>query len=99
MNIEYFSLVSWVLVGIIGGVITALINGGRRMIVYDIIIGILGSIAGGWGSAIVVGDNSQYLYIITVLTGLFVAALALWLFNALLIRSMTKTRRRRPRRD
>lgn len=93
MDIEYFALISWVLTGIIGGVIAAVLGGGRRLIVYDIVIGILGCIAGGWGSAIVLGDNAQYLYIISVLTGLFVGALALWVFNALL-RSATKSRRR-----
>lgn len=90
MDMEYLSLISWIIVGIIGGLFAAMIGGGKRLVVYDIIIGVLGAIAGGWGSAVVVGDNSQYLYIISVLTAIFVAALALWLFNVLLVRSTRK---------
>lgn len=84
------TIVSWIIVGIVGGLLAAMISGGKRLVVYDIIIGIVGAIAGGWGSAIVVGDSSQYQYVISVLTAVFVAALAMWLFNVLLLRSLRK---------
>lgn len=84
------TIVSWIIVGIVGGLLAAMISGGKRLVVYDIVIGIVGAIAGGWGSAIVVGDSSQYQYVISVLTAVFVAALAMWLFNVLLLRSLRK---------
>lgn len=84
MSLETLTLISWIATGIIGGLLCAMIRGGRRLVIYDVIIGIAGAIAGGWGSALVLGDDTAYLYIISVLTGLFVAALALWLFNILL---------------
>ena len=84
--IEWDSLLTWILVGCAGGVLCAVIFGGRRLLVYDIVIGVLGAVAGGWGSAIAMGDSTQYLYIVSSLTALFVAAVALWLFNVLLAR-------------
>lgn len=83
---ETLTILTWLATGLIGGVICSLLYGGRRMIVYDLIIGVLGAIAGGWASVIAMGDSTDYLYVISALCGLFTAALALWLFNVLVLR-------------
>ena len=87
MDIATLTIISWLVVGVLGGLVCAWIYGGKRLLVFDLIIGVLGAIAGGWGSVVAMGDTSQYLYIISILTALFVAALALWFFNILLTRT------------
>lgn len=87
MSTETLYILAWTGCGLIGGLISAGIWGGKRLALFDIIIGILGAVAGGWASVIAIGDNTPYLFIISVLSGIFVAALALWFFNSLLSRT------------
>ena len=81
------TIVSWFVIGIVGGIVCSLLYGGKRLLVFDLIIGVLGAIAGGWGSVVAMGDTSQYLFVISLMTAVFVAALALWFFNILLTRT------------
>lgn len=73
---------AWIIVGLVVGLMAGRALGGRRVIVIDILISIVGACLGGWGSDLALGDNTPQLFIISVLVALFVSGALLWLFNA-----------------
>lgn len=81
--LEIDSWLAWLAIGVVGGIICSMIYGGRRLLLYDLILGLAGAVVGGWGSALALGDNSRQTFIMSVLTSLFLAAAVLWVFNTL----------------
>lgn len=59
---------------------------GRRIMLFYILIGLIGAIAGGWGSAITIGDHTPQTFATAALVALFIAGAALWIYNPILTR-------------
>ena len=64
---------------------------------FYILIGLIGAIAGGWGSAITIGDHTPQTFATAgdhtpqtfataALVALFIAGAALWIYNPILTR-------------
>lgn len=61
----------------------------RRLGVFDFVLGIVGCLCGGFGSALAVGVSTPGLFIISEMVALLVGAALLWIYNQISIR-MTK---------
>lgn len=81
---------SWIIIGIIAGLLAGSFLPGRRIMVLDIIIGLLGAIIGGWGSALAIGDHTPQAFAIAALVALFISGAVLWIYNQVLIRIDSK---------
>lgn len=77
---------SWLFIGLLSGLMCGYFLPGRRIVTFDILIGLAGAVAGGWGSALAIGDSSSQTFAIAALVALFVAGALLWVYNRLLIR-------------
>ncbi len=84
---DLWAWASWIAIGIIAGVVASYFLPGRRNRTFDIIIGIAGAVAGGWASAIAIGDSTNQTFAIAALVALFIAGAALWLYNTLMSRT------------
>ncbi len=70
----------WAVIGIIAGYMTGrLINEGRRT-ALNVIVGIVGAIAGGWLCVHFFGD-SENMQILSLVTALIVSGLLLWILG------------------
>ena len=76
---------SWIIIGIIAGLLAGSFLPGRRIKALDIVIGLLGAIIGGWGSALAIGDHTPQAFAIAALVALFVSGAVLWIYNQVLI--------------
>lgn len=79
---------SWIIIGIVAGLMASFFLPGKRLMWFDILIGLCGAIAGGWCSAFAIGDHTPQSFAIAALVALFIAGAALWLYNTL----MSKTK-------
>ena len=86
VNIEITTWLLWVAVGIVMALVWAWIYGGRKMLAYALFVGVVCSIAGGWGTAWVVGDSVQSQLIVSVLSAVFVGAVGLYILNKIAFR-------------
>lgn len=86
----YYPWVCWCAVGILVGIVAARSLGGRRMMWLDVIISILGAIAGGSMSFFAIGDNTMQTFIISVLVAVFGSGVILWAYDWLLLRLFRK---------
>lgn len=77
--------VSWLIIGLIAGLMAGYFLPGKRYVVVDMIIGLLGAIIGGWTSALAIGDHTPQAFAISDLVALFVAGAVLWIYNRILI--------------
>lgn len=77
---------SWLFIGLLSGLLCGYFLPGRRLVLLDVLIGLVGAVAGGWGSALAIGDSSPQTFAIAALVSLFVAGALLWVYNQLLIR-------------
>lgn len=77
--------VSWILIGVVGGLLAGTFLPGKRYVAVDVIIGLLGAIIGGWLSAIAIGDHTPQAFAISDLVALFAAGAILWIYNRVLI--------------
>lgn len=75
------SWIAWVVIGLAGGLLCHIMFGTKRLFVFDALIGIAGAIAGGWGASIFTGTGSRFGFFASALCAIFVAAVALWIFN------------------
>lgn len=82
-GIEIGSTIMWVCVGVACAIATAMMSGGRRMLPYDLLIGVVAALAGGWASTMALGDATRLQFIVATLTALFLAGIALLVFNLL----------------
>lgn len=87
---DLWAWATWIAIGIVAGLVASYFLPGQRSRTFDVIIGIVGAIAGGWASAIAIGDNTKQTYVIAALVALFIAGAALWLYNTLLTRIKDK---------
>ena len=78
---------SWIIIGIVAGLMASYFLPGKRLVWFDILIGLVGSIAGGWCAAIAIGDHTPQSFAIAALVALFIAGAALWLYNTLMSRT------------
>lgn len=85
-DIEVTTWLLWVAVGIVMALVCAWKFGGRKLLGYDLFVGVVCSIAGGWGSAIVLGDSFKSQMIISVLSAVFVGAIGLYILNKIAFR-------------
>lgn len=81
---------SWIIIGIVGGLLASSFLGGRRNRFFDVTIGTLGAIIGGWGSALAIGDHTPQSFAIAALVAIFGAGLALWVYNTILTKIVNK---------
>ena len=84
---DLWAWASWIAIGIIAGIVASYFLPGRRNRAFDIIIGIAGGVAGGWASAIAIGDSTKQTFAIAALVALFIAGAAIWLYNTLMSRT------------
>ena len=85
------SLLTWLIVGLIAGVLASLVMGGGYGLIGDIIIGIVGAFLGGWLFSML-GVGSPFGGLAGTIFVAFIGAVVL-LF---LIRLFTRGRRRYP---
>lgn len=64
---------SWIIIGVIAGLMCGFVLPGRRIVPFDVTIGLLGAIIGGWGSALMIGDSTPQTFAIAALVALFVS--------------------------
>lgn len=79
--IEVVTWSLWVAVGIVVGLVSAGFLGGRRMLAYDLCMGLVGAIAGGWGYAVAMGQGTRTDLVISVLCAFFVSVMAVYVLN------------------
>ena len=84
---EILTWILWIAAGIVCGLVAAGLGGGRRMLVYDLVVGIVLSILGGWCSAVFAGDAVKSQLIVSVLCSTLLSGLGVYILN--------KTSRRR----
>ncbi len=77
---------AWIIIGLIAGALAGYVLPGKRIVVLDIIIGLLGAVIGGWTSALAIGDHTPQSFAIAALVALFVAGAVLWIYNQVIIR-------------
>ena len=77
----------WLLAGLVAGVVAAMAYGGRRLLLYDLLVGGVGALCGGYICAMLEGDDTPQLSIISILCAVFLAGIVLWVFNAMLMRN------------
>lgn len=77
---------SWIIIGIVVGCLAGYFLPGKRIVVLDIIIGVLGAIIGGWSSAMAIGDHTPQAFAIAALVALFVCGGVLWIYNQVMIK-------------
>lgn len=77
---------SWIIIGIVCGLMASYFLPGRRIVAFDVIIGLLGAVIGGWASALAIGDHTPQHFAIAALVALFISGAALWIYNTILTR-------------
>lgn len=80
-GIEVLTWSLWVAVGIVIALVAAGFQGGRRLLGYDLFVGVVCSILGGWCSATIAGDGSKGQLIVSVLFAVFCAVIGVWVLN------------------
>lgn len=86
MNIEVTTWIIWVGAGLAVAFVAAGLLGGRKMLGYDLFVGIAGSILGGFCSACIAGDSTVSELIMSVMFSVFLSILGVYLLNRLVVR-------------
>lgn len=92
VNLEVSTWLMWVGAGIVVSLVSAGFYGGRRMLGYDLFVGVVCALLGGWCSAYIAGENIPQLAIVSVLCAVLLAVVGVWLLNRY---SMRSTRNRK----
>ncbi len=71
----------WAVTGIVSGIVSSLAIGGRRAIWIDICVGLVASLCGGMGCALVISLETAYDVILSAMCGVFLAGVALWIMD------------------
>lgn len=78
------SLLAWIVVGLIAGWLASMVMHSRGGLVFDLILGIVGAIVGGFlASAIFGGDYTTGINVTTILVAFIGAVVALLVVRAL----------------
>lgn len=80
---------AWGLSGVLIALAAYAILPSRRLGVFDFVLGIVGCLCGGFGSALTIGVSTPSLFIISEMVALLVGSALLWVYNQISIR-MTK---------
>ena len=75
--------VVWLLIGLFAALVAQRYTGGRRTFLFDLIIGVVASVLGGYLSTRFLGDTPVQLFLVSVLGAVFFAAAALWVTGSL----------------
>ncbi len=89
-DIEVTTWLLWVAIGIVTALLAAALFGGRKQLGYDLFVGLVGSVAGGLGSALVIGDDTPGQMIISSMTAFFCCLLVVYVYNRLAFRDETR---------
>lgn len=73
----------WALIGVFGAFLMTRATEGRRILWFDLIIGAVTAVLGGWLSTRFTGSTPMQMFLISILGAVFGAGLALWLTGAL----------------
>lgn len=84
--IEVVTWSLWVAVGIVVALVAAGFVGGRQRLGYDLFVGVVTSVLGGWCSMVIAGDATKSQLIVSVLCALFASVLCVWILNAVVSR-------------
>lgn len=76
---------SWIVIGLVSGCLAGCFLPGRRIVVMDILIALVGAVAGGLGSALALKEHTPQSFAIAALVALLVCGAMLWIYNCLLI--------------
>lgn len=76
----------WVAVGLVVACVADSLMGGRRTIVYDVILGLVASLFGGYFSSAMMGDATKGQLIVSVLCAAFLSGAAVYIFNRIILR-------------
>lgn len=83
-NIGILVWLLWALIGLFGALLTSRLTMGRRSLAFDIIVGVVAGVLGGYCSAQFLGDTPMQLFLISILGAVFGAGIALWLTGTLM---------------
>ena len=75
--------VLWALLGALVALFAQRLTGGKRSLLFDIVIGVVAGVLGGRLSIGFLGDSPMQLFLISILSALFFAIVALWITAAL----------------
>lgn len=78
----------WGLSGVLIALLTYTVMPSRKLGAFDFLLGIIGCLCGGFGSALAAGVSTPALFIVSELVALFVGAALLWVYNQISIRMM-----------
>lgn len=85
-TINIWAWLAWLIIGLIMGLAGGRMLGGKRSVTLDIIVGMIGSCAGGWLSMKAMGDDTPQLFITSLLVAFFVGGAVLWIYDTFMIR-------------
>ena len=71
----------WIVIGLIVAFVADSLAGGKRTLIYNVILGLAGSIFGGYFSSVMVGDATKGQFIISVLCSAFLSIATVYIFN------------------
>ncbi|MCM1067953.1 MAG: hypothetical protein NC418_10310 [Muribaculaceae bacterium] len=74
----------WALIGLFGALWMQRYTGGHRTFLFDLVIGVVASLLGGFLSTRFLGDSPVQLFLLSVLASVFFTAAALWATGALI---------------
>ena len=88
MNIDHDFIglliwVVWALIGAFEALVMQRYMGGRRILWFDIIIGVVSAVIGGFLSTRFLGDTPLMLFLISILSAIFFSFIMLWIVGAL----------------
>lgn len=73
----------WALIGVLGALVVRRCTG-RSTFVFDLIIGVVAGVLGGFLSTRFLGDSPVQLFLLSILGAVFFVAAALWLTATLM---------------
>ena len=80
----------WIVIGLVVAFVADSFAGGRRTLIYNLVIGLIGSIFGGYFSAEMVGEGTPGQFIISVLCSAFLSTAAVYIFNQMILKRRDK---------
>ncbi len=83
-NIGLLIWLVWALVGLLTALIVQRITSYKQMLVFNIIIGVVGAVLGGFLSVQFIGATPTMMLLISILGAVFGAGIMLWIVAALM---------------
>ena len=73
----------WALIGLFEALIAQRVIGGRRILMFDVIIGVVFAVLGGYCSTCSLGETPMQLFLISLLAAVFAGGIMLWIAGTL----------------